>query len=174
MLNKVLPIYLGWNSKLSPASWGQGETKERGRPTPPHPPPDCQVAVLTRPKACLGCCRTGRSLHLSARVLKVCIEALTGFSHIHHSACLYNTLLSKGCVLDGSGNNAWNVLIHFKKREGGWGGQVQLSGQLAVTSFPRPPPIRQYSLRVKSSHTFGMGMITATLQGCPLIICLPY
>lgn len=38
-----------------------------------------------------------RSLHVSIRILKVYIEALTGFSHIFSLDDLSNTLLSQGC-----------------------------------------------------------------------------
>ena len=51
--------------------------------------------------------KTSTSLHLLARILKVYIEALIGFSHIHNPHGLNNTLLSQGCVLE-------NDLYHVK------------------------------------------------------------
>lgn len=41
----------------------------------------------------------GKSLHMSTRILKVCIESLTGFSHIFSSDGL-NETFSQGCILE--------------------------------------------------------------------------
>lgn len=43
----------------------------------------------------LGCCKMSKSPHLTTRILKVYIEALTEFSHMYHPDDLSNTLLSQ-------------------------------------------------------------------------------
>lgn len=43
--------------------------------------------------------KVSRSLYLSARIVKVYTEALTGFSHIYHPDDLNDTLLSKAVSL---------------------------------------------------------------------------
>ena len=48
----------------------------------------------------LGSCKMSKSLHQSTRMLKVYIEALTRFSHIHSPDGLNNTLLFQGCILE--------------------------------------------------------------------------
>ena len=44
--------------------------------------------------------KTRRSPHLTTRILRICIEALMGFSHVYTPGGLNNTLLSLGCVLE--------------------------------------------------------------------------
>lgn len=43
----------------------------------------------------LGCCKMSKSPHLTTKILKVYIEALTEFSHMYHPDDLSNTLLSQ-------------------------------------------------------------------------------
>ena len=50
----------------------------------------------------LSGCQT-RSLNLSARIVNVSIEALTGFSHVDSLDGLNNTLLSEGEVAPSAG-----------------------------------------------------------------------
>lgn len=51
----------------------------------------------------LNGCKTSRSLHTPLRILKVCIEAFIGFSHVFSSDGL-NILLSHGYVLETAPN----------------------------------------------------------------------
>ena len=46
-------------------------------------------------KLVLGCCKLSKSPHLTTRILKVYIEALTEFSHMYYPDDLSNTLLSQ-------------------------------------------------------------------------------
>lgn len=48
----------------------------------------------------VGGLKMSKSLHPPARILKVYIQTLTGFSHIHNPGGLNNTLLSQGYVLE--------------------------------------------------------------------------
>ena len=87
----------------------------------------------------LGSFKTSRSSHLPNRILKVDIEALTGFSHVHCPDGLNSTLLPQGCILENSSscrNSGWN--IYSKDRGGGeelLTAQAQLTGQrLVMTS----------------------------------------
>lgn len=100
-------------------------------------------------------CDTSRSPRPTARILKVYIKALTGFSHRYSPDSLRNTLLCQGCVLEygsGYGSGRRNPLS-----EDGEGLrslqllQVQLWGQLAVMSSWWPPPI---IARSKSTHIY--------------------
>lgn len=88
-------------------------------------------------KACLGGHKMSRSPHLPTRILKVHMEAFTGFNHIHSLDGLNNTYLSQGCVLeDGSYCTNSGQSRHSKNRGGdgetpiAWG---SLSGQLEIT-----------------------------------------
>lgn len=60
-----------------------------------------------------------RSLHPSARIVKVYIEALTGCSCIHSPAGLNNTLLSQGCVLENGSHYRNNERNVYSKVRGG-------------------------------------------------------
>lgn len=44
--------------------------------------------------------KASRSLHLPPRILKVCVEALIGFSCIYSPDRLNNPLRSQGCILE--------------------------------------------------------------------------
>ena len=50
----------------------------------------------------LGDCKMSKFLHLPARILKVYIDTLMGFSHIYYPDDLNNISLSQGCVLETS------------------------------------------------------------------------
>ena len=84
--------------------------------------------------------KRSRSPYTLTRILKVYIEALTGFSHITNPDGLNNTVFSQGCILESishCGNTGQRV--HSEDRGGGvepltaW---VYFSGQLAVMSSP--------------------------------------
>ena len=67
----------------------------------------------------LGICKMSRSPHPHTRILKVSIEALTGFSQVHSPDGRNNTLFSQGVALENcshSGNGTQNR--HFKNRGG--------------------------------------------------------
>ena len=91
------------------------------------------------------------SMHLSARILKVYKEPLTGVSHVHSLDSLNVTFLFQGYTLgvaSGSPKDKQNTYSKSKGR-GWWGTQlpsarVQLEGQLVVTSswWPYPGYIR--------------------------------
>lgn len=69
----------------------------------------------------LGGRKTSTALHSPTRILKVYIEALTGFSHIYHPESLNTTLLSQGSILravSGNKEGKWNT--HSK--DGEWVG----------------------------------------------------
>ena len=66
--------------------------------------------------------KVSRSLHPSARILNVYVEALTGFSHLYRPDDLNNTLVSQGCMLENGfhyGNGGQKA--HFKD----WGERVR-------------------------------------------------
>ena len=85
----------------------------------------------------LGSHKRSRSPQAPARILKVCIELLTKFSHVSSPDGLNSTLLSQGCVLENSsccGNRRQNV--HSKDKGEGEEppiARVQITGQLVVT-----------------------------------------
>ena len=74
---------------------------------------------------------------LPARILKVYIEVLTRFSHIHSPDSLNSTFPFQGCILKKASGNGEGKQYTFQGREMGkkpliaW---VQLKGQLVVTS----------------------------------------
>lgn len=88
-----------------------------------------------------GSSETSRSPYLLARILKVDIEALSGFSQVYHPEGLNNTVLSQGYFLETvshCGNGGQNV--SSKDRRGDRVPLiVQLTGQLAVMSSPPTP-----------------------------------
>lgn len=47
----------------------------------------------------LSGCKASRSPHLPARIFRVHVAALAGFSHVHRPAGLGSTLLSQACVV---------------------------------------------------------------------------
>lgn len=60
----------------------------------------------------MGGYRTNRSLPLPTRILKVYVEALTGFSLIYHPNGLSNTLPFQACILEissGYGNGRQDI-----------------------------------------------------------------
>ena len=79
-----------------------------------------------------------KSPHLPARILKVYIEALMGFSHTYHPDGLDNAMLSQGYILENSfhcGTGQNNVYSKYR----GEGEEpltvwVQLADQPEVTS----------------------------------------
>lgn len=50
----------------------------------------------------LGDCKMSKFLHLPARILKVYIDTLMGFSHVYYPDDLNNISLSQVCVLETS------------------------------------------------------------------------
>ena len=66
----------------------------------------------------LGSCETSRSPHLPARMLKVCVEALTGFSHVYCPDGLNNTLISESCDLE-NGSHCENVEQNVNSKDRG-------------------------------------------------------
>ena len=79
-----------------------------------------------------------RSLQPPTRILKVYIEALTGFIGIYHPDGLHITLLSQGCVL-GAGSSVGKAILLYIPRIGGQGEPptdwVQLLSQAVVMSY---------------------------------------
>lgn len=78
---------------------GQGETKERDSHSRVvggrfHKQRNLHMRLI------LGCHKTRRSPHPPARILKVDIETLPGFSSVYRADDLSNTWLSRGCVLE--------------------------------------------------------------------------
>ena len=87
--------------------------------------------------------KVSKSLHLSTRVLNICIEVLTGSSHTFSPDGPNNSLLSQGCICENA-NGEKNK--HFKDEEGeeslhAW---VQFMGQPAATSSQRLPPTEDH------------------------------
>ena len=81
---------------------------------------------------------------MPARILKVYIEALTGFGHILSPDGLINTLLSQGCVLEtGSPVGPWAEGTSQGQGKLGEGGssQVNLQGDRVHRAdyWSRPP-----------------------------------
>lgn len=67
----------------------------------------------------LGGCETNRLLNLPTRILKVYLEAFTGFSHMYFPDGLHHTLLSQGCVLENSSScGKGGQKVHGKGRGG--------------------------------------------------------
>ena len=67
----------------------------------------------------LGGCNTSKSPHLPSRISKVCIDALTGFSHVYLPDGLSNTLLSQGWnVENDSQYGKSGQTVQSKDREG--------------------------------------------------------
>ena len=81
----------------------------------------------------------GACLHLSARVLNICIEVLTGFRGIFTPDGPNNPLLSQSCIFENA-NGEKNK--HFKdgEREESPHAWVNFMGQAAGTSSQRLPP----------------------------------
>ena len=87
----------------------------------------------------LGGCKMSRSPHLPARILKVYIEVLTGFSHEFSPDGLNNILISQGCALEmapAMGKADKHPFQGQGRGEEPQIGQVQLSSHLAVMSSP--------------------------------------
>ena len=62
-------------------------------------------------------CKMSRFLHPPTIILKVYIEALTGFSHVYHPDGLNTTFLCQGCILGAaSGNREGKKYIYSKDR----------------------------------------------------------
>ena len=100
-----------------------------------------QENLHTRPL--LGGWKMSRSVPPPIWILKVYIEALTGFSHVYGPDSLNNTLLSQGCVTQ----TALAVAIVGGMSIPRTGERVRSfwlprsrSGQLEVTLSPWPPP----------------------------------
>lgn len=83
-------------SQIGPIHGRQGKTEEKGRPLQTG-----RVGLTSKGTyiQILSLAASG-SLHLSARILKVYIETLMGFSHIFSPDGLNNTLLFQGCILE--------------------------------------------------------------------------
>lgn len=102
----------------------------------------------------------GHKISGSPRPPEVCVENLTGFSHIYSPDGLNSTLLSQSCILE-LAPSEWS--IHSEDREGGEEppiAQVQLKSQLPITSSWWPPPksyIRN-GWRLKRSLCFWTGI----------------
>lgn len=67
----------------------------------------------------LGNCKMNRCLHLSTRILRVYIEALSEFSHVYQPDGFDDILVSQGCVLESGsycGNSGQNT--HSKDKGG--------------------------------------------------------
>lgn len=98
----------------------------------------------------LGSPQMSRSSHLSARILKVCIAALPGFSHIDHPDGLYDTLLSLKAVSLETVARVGRMYILRMGREIGekpWITQTQLKSQPAVmSSWWLPPTIFNFTI----------------------------
>lgn len=76
----------------------------------------------------------GHKISGSPRPPKVCVENLTGFSHVYSPDGLNSTLLSQSCILELAPSER---SIHSEDREGGEEppiAQVQLKSQLPITS----------------------------------------
>ena len=87
----------------------------------------------------LGDCEMSRFLHLPARILKVYIDTLMGFSHVSISPSLNNILLSQVYILEkGSpcGNNRQSVLSKDRGRNKG-----PLVAQVVLRGQPRSHPL---------------------------------
>lgn len=85
--------------KMALVHRGQGETKERDSHSRVvggrfHKQRNLHMRLI------LGCHKTRRSPHPPARILKVDIETLPGFSSVYRADDLSNTWLSRGCVLE--------------------------------------------------------------------------
>ena len=52
----------------------------------------------------LGSCKVRKSLNLPTRILKVCIEDLTEFSHIFSPDGLSNAIVSQVCIFENNFN----------------------------------------------------------------------
>ena len=98
-----------------------------------------------------------------AWILKVHIEALTGFSHILCPAGLSNTSLSRGCVL-GTAPTVGTVSRKYLPRVGRGEEPLialnQLTGQPAVTSFSRSSP-----------NSFLLPDLVSIISSCLVIWC---
>lgn len=123
------------NLKLSPISEEQGESEERGSPLATGTW-QFELAREITMRLVLSSAQREVPMHPPARILKVYIEALTGFSHVYCPDDL--TLFFQGCILENSSpceNGGSN--IYSKDREGNeepsvaW---VLLGGQLMVMS----------------------------------------
>lgn len=93
---------------------------------------------LTRPV--LGGHKTSRCLHPPTIILKIYIEALTGFGHVYGPDGLNNTPLSEGSVLAVASHAGKAYRMDILRTGEGVSAQVQLTGHLVVTSSPQPPP----------------------------------
>ena len=76
--------------------------------------------------------KTGRSLHIPSRMLKVYIQCLTGFSHVFSPDGLNNTLLSQGCTLQTARTGAEHTFKGQGRGQEPSIALVQLVGQLGV------------------------------------------
>lgn len=117
-----------------------------------------QGNLLTR--LVLASLKTKRSLYLPTKILKIYVEAFTGFSHVYHPDGLYNTLLSQGCVLQ-NGSHCVNDGQKVFSKDGGGSqesliAQVQLKCQPAIMSsqWPHPTlfPMNVFLLRVNTVY----------------------
>ena len=113
----------------------QRETKERGRPLQMGRWELTEQGNLYL-RLVLSSHQMNTSLHPSARIFKVYVEALTGCSHIYCPDDLNNTLISQGCILEnGSHHGNCEQNICSKDRRGMEEppfALFQLMGQLAV------------------------------------------
>ena len=147
--------------KLAPKQGGQGKTEQEADYSRLVGGRFNKQGNLLR-RLASGGHKTSGSPHPLARILHVCIKALTGFSHIYHPDGLNNTLLSQGCVLENSsscGNSGWN--IQSKDWE---------EGQEPSIAGPAPWSTRGHILSMTSSNNQpGWPLI---LQSWPLAMIL--
>lgn len=68
-------------------------------------------------------------------ILKIYIEALSGFSRIYHLESLSNTLLPQDRILENGGNNGQNVRSKGRRKMKRLITRVQLSDQPQATSL---------------------------------------
>lgn len=113
----------------------------------------------------VGGCKTSRSPHLPARILKVYLKALTGFSQVWGPEGLNNTLLSQVCILENGSpceNGVEGRTLHCKDREGGEELLIVWMQPGALAAFECPPPMPLLDLKAEIAHS-----------RCPYSCCLP-
>lgn len=129
---------------------GQGRPRrERGRPLRlVGDSANKQGNLLT--KQVLDSHKVSTCLHLSARVLNICIEVLTGFHHIFSPDGPNNPLLSQSCIFENA-NGEKNK--HFK--DGEWEESPHAWSSSRVTQQPHPlrlPPTEGHQQKATQIH----------------------
>lgn len=133
-------------------------------------------------RTCLWCSKISRSLHLPTRILKVYIEALSGFSYIFSPNDFKNPLLPPGSVLEttpsrgmsgrkyipGTGEGVRSLWFPRPSLQvTGWSCSPNNLPQhsIPVTSFCNllcPPPVMSWEVS-KGLHYCGGGMLGSCL-----------